>query len=292
VGWVVSDFVLPPHVKFKLTLSVALPASDDDFIGFAFGYQDNDHFYLVDWKQNTQTYNWGDPVTINDDTAEYGLKLKKIDGSWSLDGLWGGKDGDGVSELAGPVGDGWLFNTDYNFIVELSPGHIVVTKGGSFLFDVYDNTFQGGRIAIYGFSQDDICFENIVVIHSLTGNKHTIPETTGGNVAFTMDAGASNAQRSYFLFGNISGTSPGIPLPGGKAVLPLNWDIFTNMVITFVNQPSFVNFMGKLDSQGKGSATLALGPVPGAAGVVMNFAYALAKPWNATSNTFSVEIVP
>ena len=140
--------------------------------------------------------------------------------------------------------------------------------------------------------KDDIYFKKIVVTHSLAGDNHTIPESTGGNVAFTLDAGAGNANRDYFLFGNVTGTSPGIPLPGGKAVLPLNWDVFTNMVITFVNQPSFANFLGKLDSTGRASASLTMGPVPGAAGVVMNFAYALARPWDVTSNTFCVEIVP
>jgi hypothetical protein len=28
--------------------------SDDDFIGFVFGYQDPGHFYIMDWKQSTQ----------------------------------------------------------------------------------------------------------------------------------------------------------------------------------------------------------------------------------------------
>ena len=29
--------------------------SDDDFMGFVFGYQDKGHFYLFDWKQYNQT---------------------------------------------------------------------------------------------------------------------------------------------------------------------------------------------------------------------------------------------
>jgi hypothetical protein len=30
------------------------PADDDDFIGFVWGWQDSDHYYLLTWKQGTQ----------------------------------------------------------------------------------------------------------------------------------------------------------------------------------------------------------------------------------------------
>jgi len=42
-----------------------------------------------------------------------------------------------------------------------------------------------------------------------------------GVVHFDLDAGVENAGRTYFLLGSLSGTSPGIPLPGGQATLPL-----------------------------------------------------------------------
>jgi len=166
-GWVVSDFVLPANSSFSMTLSVVEldPFNnfiDDDFIGLAFGYQDNNHFYLLDWKKETQTHNWDDPVNINDDIAEQGIKLKKIDGSWTRDGLWGGTDGIGVSTLAGPVRGGWVFDTDYTFDVELSPGHILVDLDWTPLFNVYDSTFQGGKIAFYGFSQDNLLFSSVI----------------------------------------------------------------------------------------------------------------------------------
>ena len=167
-SWVFSDFVLPATSSFSMTLKTEEPGEggfvDDDIMGLAFCYQDNDHFYLLDWKKGTQPYNWGDPVSINDDIAEEGIKLKKIDGSWTRDGLWGGTDGIGVSTLDGPTGVGWAFDTDYTFDVDLSPGHIVVRLDGSPLFDVFDSSFQGGRITLYGFSQDNLLFSNVTYV--------------------------------------------------------------------------------------------------------------------------------
>lgn len=157
-AWVVSDFTLAPVAQFTVTARVTRSNSDDDFFGIAFGYQDNDNFYLMDWKRARQRFNWRDATSVADDTAEAGLKLKKIDDGWTRDGLWGGTDGDGVSTLAGPVAGRWSPRTVYTFDVSLSPGRILIRRDGVTVFDVADTTFTGGRIAFYGFSQDNIEF--------------------------------------------------------------------------------------------------------------------------------------
>ena len=82
-------------------------------------------------------------------------------------------------------------------------------------------------------------------------------------------------------------------LLAGIATLPLNWDILTNLVVAFVNTPPFSNFMGQLDSAGSSSAKFdTLGPIPGAAGLTLYFAYALNNPWDFASNPVAVDIVP
>jgi len=164
-GWVVSDFVLPANSSFSMTLQVTAPTTDDDFIGLAFCYQNNTHFYLLDWKKEVQSNQvWGDSSA--DNIAEQGIKLKKIDGSWTWDGLWGGEDGIGVSTLDGPAPaiGGWVLDTAYTFDVDLSPGHILVALNGSPLFNVPDSTFQGGAIALYGFSQNNLLFSDVTYI--------------------------------------------------------------------------------------------------------------------------------
>src|SRR5689334_1181652 len=117
----------------------------------------------MDWKKTEQSFNWGHPVAINDDLCELGMKIKRIDGAYSWDGLWGGQDGQGVSTIAGPVGTGWNAGTVYHFVMQLSPGHIVVTRDGNALFDVLDASFPGGagKITAYGFSQNNVTLAEV-----------------------------------------------------------------------------------------------------------------------------------
>lgn len=154
---------------------------------------------------------------------------------------------------------------------------------GSLLFEEYAGS-KDFNIYYYGFVQHK----------GLLCDTFTIPESTGGAVNFTLDAGAVNANRNYLMLGGISGTYPGIPLPGGMAELPVNWDVFTSMVIALVNTPFFANFMGTLDGAGTSAAKFdTFGPLPpGTAGIVMNYAYALDGPFDFASNPVGIEIVP
>jgi Thrombospondin C-terminal region len=162
-GWVVSDFSYGPSVTIEFDLSVSAGTGDDDIIGFGFSWLDGSHSYLLDWKKTVQSFNWGQPVVFNDDLAEAGMKIKRIDGAYSWDGLWGGQDGQGVTTVAGPVAGGWVAGTVYHFKVVLSPGHIVVTRDGVGIFDVLDASFPGGTgsIAAYAFSQNNTNLANV-----------------------------------------------------------------------------------------------------------------------------------
>jgi len=164
-GWVVSDFALAATVTIEFDLSVSAGTSDDDFIGFGFSWIDGDHSWLLDWKRATQSYNWGQPVLINDDVAEQGLKIKRINGGYTWDGLWGGVDGLGVTTIAGPAGGPWVAGTTYKFVMQLSPGQIVISRDGSPLFNVIEPSFPGGQgsIALYGFSQNGINLSNVCI---------------------------------------------------------------------------------------------------------------------------------
>ena len=127
--------------------------------------------------------------------------------------------------------------------------------------------------------------------NGLTVDRYKVSEITGGPVNFFLDAGVENAQRQYILLGTSSGTVPGIYLSGGQVILPVNWDLFTNIVMNLMNTPAFDHFLGPLDKNGLATATMNLGSIPGAAGLTLNFAYALNKPWDWVSNPVAIEVV-
>ncbi|MHC4946329.1 MAG: WD40/YVTN/BNR-like repeat-containing protein, partial [Planctomycetota bacterium] len=108
-----------------------------------------------------------------------------------------------------------------------------------------------------------------------------------------LNAGAVNAGRTYILVGSVTGTSPGYPLPGGLATLPLNFDPFFEIVIILRNTTTFQNFQSTLDGSGQSTAVLN-NPYflpPGYAGAKLYFAYALAAPWDYVSNAVVIEFV-
>jgi len=84
-------------------------------------------------------------------------------------------------------------------------------------------------------------------------------------------------------------------MPITNVVLPINWDIFTNIVIEFVNQLYFQDFFSTLDSSGCGNATFIVPSNTGLVGLNIYFAYGLVNPmgkWDFASNAISVKIVP
>ncbi|MFH2000759.1 MAG: cupredoxin family copper-binding protein [Planctomycetota bacterium] len=127
---------------------------------------------------------------------------------------------------------------------------------------------------------------------SLTTDTSTISASSGGMVNFTLDAGPIYANRPYILLGSITGIEPGTPLPGGFATLPLNFDVFTDIVFSLLNTPVCSNFLSTLDNNGASSAVLNTGgPLPAAAGLVMWYAFALGNPFNFTSSVVHVAFV-
>jgi hypothetical protein len=118
-----------------------LTTSDDDYMGFVFGYQNSSNFYLFDWKQGTQGY--------VGTTANEGMTIKKLTGATgdglvdlSLDELWENVvDYGDMDVLATNHGttQGWADNVLYDFHLDfnLNPGeiHVVVKESAVTLWD-------------------------------------------------------------------------------------------------------------------------------------------------------------
>jgi len=139
----------------------------------------------------------------------------------------------------------------------------------------------------------DIGADEYIGIHPLEADSFSVSATLGGTVAFSLSGGMNHSGRNYIVLGSVTGTVPGTPLPGGAAILPLNWDAFTTLVLNFLNHPMCMQFLGTLDSNGEADAAWdTLGPIPSGAGLWVSFAYALNDPWDIVSNPIDVAIIP
>jgi len=120
--------------------------------------------------------------------------------------------------------------------------------------------------------------------------------TRNGNkiVNFTLSTDQSYAMRNYILFGSVSGTMPGTPLPHSTVVLPLNLDYFTDVTLIMQNTSTFWKFASVFDWLGRSRAKLDITDKilsPGCEGLILYFAFATYDPWDCASNPVGIEII-
>ncbi len=156
------------------------PNWDDDYIGFALGFQPGDstnsdaEYLLIDWKKYTQWYNFGDPSCTPGSYAYRGLAVSRVFGIPTADEFWGHTNFDsscsdldnGLEELARGINLGyssWANQTAYTFRFEFSATALKVYVNGAVEFDIPGN-FNNGRIAFYNFSQESVNYESYVVV--------------------------------------------------------------------------------------------------------------------------------
>lgn len=157
--------------KIEGTWRVASGTGDDDYMGFAFGYQNSSNFYLFDWKAGSQTY--------VGTTAAEGMAVKKFTGATgngltdlSLEEFWENEvDLGDMDVLATNHGTtkGWLANRDYTFKLDFNSTtagafRIQVLDGAVSLWDttVVDNTFTNGQFAFFNNSQSSVTYAGFV----------------------------------------------------------------------------------------------------------------------------------
>lgn len=133
-------------------------SSDDDFMGFVFGYQDRGHFYLFDWKQSSQSF--------SGQFAEVGMSLKAVSipggADPTVDDLWPSVSGPNVTVLEHNTIP-WDEFIEYEFTLSFTPGtiEIEVREGMTVLesWVVSDSTFTDGEFGFYNFSQNDVLYQ-------------------------------------------------------------------------------------------------------------------------------------
>jgi len=259
--------------------------------------------YTADWGGGISCSGYGSPNITNcifwNNTADFGLEIYYVTISptvtyCNVKGGWPGIGNFNADPLfvKGPTG--------FLYLSQISAGQLVDSPcidAGSDLacnldMDKYwtrtDKIPDSGTVDI-GFHY----FENFSYL-SLQVDSYEISARNGGIAHFYLHADFLNAKRNYLIAGSVSGTDPGIILPGGGATLPFVWDSFTFLILANHNTPFLNKFIGKLGNAGSGSASLnTFGPIdPALVGVTMYFAYALNKPWDFASNSVSIKIVP
>lgn len=184
-------------------------------------------------------------------------------------------------------------NTDYGIVnYTTSPVNAVYNGWGDPTGPFHPTLNPGGL--------GDPVSDNVIFDPWLTGaesffaDSYILDANENESVSLSLDAGAGNGGRNYIILGSLSGTSPGIALPGGTTVLPVNWDLFTGIMLSLINTPFFQNFSGTLNVDGTGTAVfnvpaLSLLPITGQK---FYFAYALDKPWDFASNPVILYILP
>lgn len=171
----------------------------------------------------------------------------------------------------------------------ITPGNIKVIAG------VYENVGhqaysypQGSAYPFTAYYLDDSVSARP---EFLSVDNEEIPEA-GGTVNLYLCGGKSIKRRPYLLVGGVTGTSPGTTLPGGL-VLPVNWDVFSDIVMSLLNSPVFADFYGMLDNEGFAAAQInAPTLTPTAVGTVMYYAWCTGKPFDFVSTPVEVTIVP
>jgi len=164
-------------------------SSDDDFIGFVFGYQNPGHFYLFDWKQGSQ----------NDSTgfAERGMSVKvfSADSPLTTRDFWPtAGNGARVRTLYHNTVP-WKEFTDYRFTLQFHPGRIriVVREGEATLadFTVNDATYAGGRFGFYNYSQASVKytgFRRLSLVRGVYSYDVEATDPDGDALTYSLDA--------------------------------------------------------------------------------------------------------
>jgi hypothetical protein len=155
-----NDTALPEGIVVTGKFGVHT-TSDDDLIGFVFGWQDPQHTYLFDWKQATQT-----DGTCG--TANAGASLKLISSSTALDkcaDLW---DSNGTTKVTPLVTTtvnpmGWEDNVDYDLTLSFRPGAITieVMNGTTKVVSItsHDTTYRSGKFGFFNYSQEAVRYQ-------------------------------------------------------------------------------------------------------------------------------------
>jgi Thrombospondin C-terminal region len=155
---------------------------DDDFIGFALGYNTGDNvdpnasWYLIDWKKSTQTWEFSD-CGYTEATGLAGFSISEVTGIpieaefWAHSNLSCNQFG-GLSEIQRGINYGsvgWVDLLTYQFRFEVSPTQILAYVNDQLELNVTGSFNTTGNFCYYNLSQERVRYSG------LTSTKETVP---------------------------------------------------------------------------------------------------------------------
>jgi hypothetical protein len=119
--------------------------------------------------------------------------------------------------------------------------------------------YLAGKMAEVNFFSRAITKIDLLLLHAVffkrfVSDSNDISVAAGGSQNLRIDAGRCLATRSYWIFGSLTGTSPGTKV--GGLTIPLNIDPYTTLAMGLANTPVFAKFRGTLDAKGSATASL------------------------------------
>lgn len=168
-------FFVSPNSSLDRTLQgkFSVSDSDDDFVGFVFGFSEPDadqnsfDFLLFDWKKSDQV------ETGTNNPALEGFTLSRVLGevanippdSTGSEGFWSHTH-PAMTVLASSYGAnlGWENNTTYDFALLYQSDRIKIDINGSTVFDVVGGNNPDGSFGFYDFSQRNVTYQEFSVV--------------------------------------------------------------------------------------------------------------------------------
>ncbi|EDM75724.1 hypothetical protein PPSIR1_27618 [Plesiocystis pacifica SIR-1] len=149
------------HESVRITGTMEVQTTDDDdIIGFVWGWQSADQFYMLSWKKTYQNWFGCDGLP--------GITVKLVDRQedWTNTDFACGTDTPNVSVLMEPqdtTTNGWISNRVYDVEVlyDTTQTEITITDTSNAMvvanFVVADGTYPSGQFGTYDFSQVSAC---------------------------------------------------------------------------------------------------------------------------------------
>ncbi|MFC1925721.1 choice-of-anchor C family protein, partial [Chloroflexota bacterium] len=208
-----SDFnAIGEQLRGKITVQTS---GDDDYIGFAFGFQPGDttsssaDYLLVDWKQTYQPWSGYAP-------GKAGLAVSRVNGAavYPYTDFWGHTGV--VTELArgASLGNtGWADYATYDFQFEYSANRLQVFVNGIKEIDI-TGSFPQGRFAFYNYSQSQVQYAAIQS-DSIAGDEGSVISLSKD---FT-DAGTMDTHTAIINWGDSTTSAGTITEAGGSGTV-------------------------------------------------------------------------